>query len=455
MTAGPMPAASIWDRQRIWVTVGAVALIFLAAVEALAVTTVMPVVSADLGGEQLFALAFAGTLATSVIGMVASGAWCDARGPRGALYVAVSLFLIGLIISGVATSMPQFLLGRLVQGLGAGGQTVALYVVVARLYPPHLHGRVFAAFAAAWVIPAMIGPFLAGAVAEFLHWRWAFLGVAVLTGIAFLMIAMRLRGLELGGGESVDPSQIRRRLVLAVIVAVAAVSVGLSAEAPPGAGWPMALASVVVIGFALVPLLPRGTLRVGRGLPSVVLLRGVIAGAFFAGESYLPYLLMEQFDFTPTWAGLALTLGAFAWAGASALQGRHGERLGNTRIAMICLGLLLAALISVLATALTGGAPAIIIIGWTLAGAGMGLLYPRLTVLTLAYSKPGNQGFNSSALSIADASISAVAIAIAGLGVATLGGGAAAFPIVFAFCIGLTLCGIMPGLRLGHAAEVD
>ncbi|WP_218682651.1 MFS transporter, partial [Microbacterium sp. BF1] len=199
MTA-PADAATIWDCQRIWVTLGAVALIFLGAIEALAVTTVMPIVSAALNGEALFAVAFAGTLATSVIGMVATGAWSDARGPRGALYVAVTLFIIGLLLSGFAVTMHQFLIGRLVQGLGTGGQTVALYVVVARLYPPHLHGRIFAAFDAAWVVPSMVGPFLAGAVAEYLDWRWAFLGVAVLTAAAFLMIAVRLRGVDLGRG---------------------------------------------------------------------------------------------------------------------------------------------------------------------------------------------------------------------------------------------------------------
>lgn len=71
---------TIWDRYRLGVTLGAVGLIFLAALESLAVTTVMPVVSAALDGEALFAVAFAGTLATSVIGMVAAGAWSDARG---------------------------------------------------------------------------------------------------------------------------------------------------------------------------------------------------------------------------------------------------------------------------------------------------------------------------------------------------------------------------------------
>jgi MFS family permease len=430
-----------------------VALIVLAATESLAVTTVMPVVSAALDGESLYAVAFAGTLATGVIGMVACGAWSDARGPRGPLYVAVSLFITGLLISGFAFTMEQFLVGRLVQGLGAGGETVALYVVVARLYPPNLHGRIFAAFAAAWVVPAMVGPFLAGAVAEFLDWRWTFLGVAVLTAIAFVMIAVRLRALDLGGGDPSGTRGLVRRLLLAVVVAVGAIAVGLSADAPPTVGWPIALGSVIVIGFAVVPLLPTGALRAARGLPSVILIRGLVAAAFFAAEAYIPYLLMVEFDFSPTWAGVALMLAAFAWAGGSAVQGRYGEALGNRRIALISLGLLLVALASVLVTALSGASPVIIVVGWGFAGAGMGLLYPRLTVLTLAYSAPGNAGFNSSALSISDSTASAVAVALAGLGVATLGGGSQTFPAVFAFSIALLLLALLPGVRIGHGAE--
>lgn len=452
MTDG-IAAASIWDRERLWVSVGAVALIFLAAIEALAVTTVMPIVSEALDGRELYAVAFAGTLATSVIGMVAAGAWADARGPRGALYVAVTLFIAGLLLSGFAVSMEQFLIGRLVQGLGAGGQTVALYVVVARLYPAHLHGRVFAAFAAAWVVPSMVGPFLAGAVAEYLDWRWAFLGVAVLTTIAFLLIAVRLRGVDLGHGEPQDRRALVIRLLLAVVVATFAVLIGFTAELAVQVGWPLALASVAVIAVAVLPLLPRRTLRAGSGLPSVVLMRGIAAGAFFAAEAYIPYLLIERFGFTATWAGVALMLAAFAWAGASQLQGRVGERLGNTRITVISLSLMLLALACVLVAALWAVSPALVVVGWAFAGGGMGLLYPRLTVLTLAYSNPGNQGFNSSALSISDSTGSAVAIALAGLAVASLGGEATAFSIVFAFCLGLVLLGFVPGLRLGHAAE--
>lgn len=172
------PAVTIWNPRYVWVTLGAVAMIFLAATQALAVTTVMPLVSADLGGAELYAVAFAGTLATSVIGMVAVGAWCDRKDPVLPLTTAVALFVAGLLVAGFAPSMPVLVLGRLPQGLGTGGQTVALYVVVARVFPAALHGRVFAAFSAAWVIPSIVGPFLAGFVAEQAHWRWVFLGVA-------------------------------------------------------------------------------------------------------------------------------------------------------------------------------------------------------------------------------------------------------------------------------------
>ncbi len=125
----------IWGPAYVWVTVGSVALVFLAAIQSLAVTTVMPVVSADLDGASLYAVAFAGTLATSVIGMVAVGAWCDRGGVLAPLSVAVALFVAGLVIAGLAPSMEVLVAGRLIQGLGTGGQTVALYVVVARVYP--------------------------------------------------------------------------------------------------------------------------------------------------------------------------------------------------------------------------------------------------------------------------------------------------------------------------------
>ena len=445
------PAATIWNPRYVWVTLGAVAMIFLAATQALAVTTVMPLVSADLGGAELYAVAFAGTLATSVIGMVAVGAWCDRKDPVLPLTTAVALFVAGLLVAGFAPSMPVLVLGRLLQGLGTGGQTVALYVVVARVFPATLHGRVFAAFSAAWVIPSIVGPFLAGFVAEQAHWRWVFLGVAVLTLIAFTVVYLRLHALPLGTAEpSHEP--VARRLALACVVAAGALALSLAGEAGVAAPAVIAVALGVIL-LAIRPLLPAGTLTARRGLPSVVLMRALIAGALFGAEIYVPYLLIDDYGFSATTAGLGLTSAALLWAAGADVQGRVGDRLGNARITLLGASLLIAATLAAAATAAWHLAPWVLIAGWALAGAGMGLMYPRLTVLTLAYSTPQNQGFNSSALSISDSVGASASIAVMGLTCVALSASDAAFPAVFLIATALAAFAVLPGLRMGHAAE--
>lgn len=440
---------SIWDPRLVGITAGAIALIFLAALQSLAVTTVMPIVAAELDGQALFAVAFAGTLATSVIGMVVTGSWADRAGPKPPLYVAVGLFVLGLIIVGMAQDMPTVVAGRLVQGLGVGGQTVALYVVVARAFPAALHGRVFAAFSAAWVVPSIIGPALAGAVAELLHWRWVFLGVGVLALLAFLLVAWRLRGVDLHTDEPAPAERLAVRVGLAAVVAGAVLVLGLAGEA---GGWTpvLALGAIAVLLVALRPLLPRRTYRAGRGLPSAVLMRGMIAGALFGAEVYIPYLLMERFGFSATLAGIALTAAAISWTVSAEVQGRYGDRIGNSRIALICCGLVALACASAAATAVGLLPPWGIVGGWLLAGLGMGLMYPRLTVLTLAYSTPQNQGFNSAALSISDSVGSAAAIAVMGLVFTALSAFDAGFPAVFLLAALLALVALVPGLRLGR-----
>ena len=442
---------SVWSAPYTWVTIGAIALVFLAAMQALAVTTVMPIVAADLDGAALYAVAFAGTLATSVIGMVAVGAWSDRSGPVWPLTSAVVFFLAGLVLAGLAQTMEVLVAGRLIQGLGTGGMTVALYVVVARIYPSALHGRVFAAFSAAWVIPSLIGPFLAGAVTEYLHWRWVFLGVAVLTLIAYALVAARLWTTPM---HSDDPSTARILPRMACAVAVAGGALGLSLAGELGEwAWAGVVASVVVIVLAIRPLLPRRTLLSARGLPSVVLMRGLIAGALFGAEIYVPYLLIDDYGFSPTWAGLGLTAAAIAWAAAADVQGRFGDRLGNARITLIGTVQLFAATAFAASTALWHLPPWVLIAGWAFAGGGMGLMYPRLTVLTLAYSTPQNQGFNSSALSISDSVGAATAIAVMGLVFTALAGTDAGFTVVFLIAGLLALLALVPGLRMGHAHE--
>ncbi|MDQ0032024.1 MFS transporter [Arthrobacter bambusae] len=440
--------AGILQRPYLLATAGACALVFLAAFESMAVTTIMPLVSRDLDGAGLYALAFAGPLATSVIGMVAAGNWADRRGPAAPLYASVALFAAGLLIAGIAVSMPMLVAGRLVQGLGIGGMTVALYVVIARVYPARLHAQVFAAFSASWVIPSMIGPFAAGVVAELSSWHWVFLGVAGLVVPALAMILPAMRGMRSGAEpESSRVPWAFGRMGWAALAALSVLGLNLSGQVP-GAGWVMAAVALVIAMLAVRPLVPRGTLGAHRGLPSVILMRGLASAAFFGTEVYVPYLLTGRYSFSPAFAGLALTGSAIAWAAASAVQGRMGSRLGNALAVGVGSALVLASVVIVLVTTVFAWPAAVAIAGWLFAGAGMGLMYPRLSVMTLALSKPEDQGFNSSAMSISDSLGGALSLAVTGLVFSALTTTAGSFAGVFVLTSAIALVGLIIAPRV-------
>jgi len=452
------PATGIFKPPYFWVTVGTCALVFLAAFESLAVTTIMPLVSRELNGGSLYALAFAGPMATGVIGMVGAGNWSDRRGPAMPLYTSVALFVAGLLIAGTSVSMPMLVAGRLVQGLGGGALTVALYVLVARFFPGPLHPKIFAAFSAAWVVPSLVGPFAAGVVAQVFSWHWVFLGVVGLVIPALAMIVPVLRGLDepegTGQPEKSAPPWALGRLGWAALAALAVLGLNLSANlsipAFPAATVLLAFAAVVLALVAVRPLVPSGTLVARRGLPSVILARGLASASFFGAEVYLPYLLIDRYAFPPTLAGLTLTGGALAWAGAAAVQGRLGSRLPDLRAVQTGSLMVLAAVLLALATTALHWPAAVAIAGWVVAGGGMGLLYPRLSVMTLALSTKENEGFNSSAMSISDSLGGALSLATTGIVFAAFTTAVQSFAGVFAFTAAIGVAAALVAPRVSR-----
>ena len=413
--SGTQPAGLL-SRPYALTTVGAWSLVFLAAFESLAVTTVMPIVTIDLDGRGLYALAFSATLAAGVVGMVAIGSWADRRGPAVPLFTAIAVFAVGLAVAGTAVSMPVFVAARFLQGLGAGGMTVALYVLVAMVYPASLHIRIFGAFASAWVLPSMVGPFAAGFVAEALSWHWVFLGVVALVAVAGALMLPAVRGRDRARADRVPASAAdARRVAEAAVVAVGVVALSSLGELDAGYAWLLAPVAAGAIGLALRHLVPPGTYRIRAGLPATVMLCGVAGGVFFGTEVYLPLLLHDRYGL-PTWlSGVTLTAGAIAWALASAVQGRLGDRLDPGTAIRAGAALLAGGAALELATAVLHLHPVLAAVGWFAAGAGMGTLYPRISTLVLAFSVPGEEGFNTAAKSISDAVGGSAALAISGL----------------------------------------
>jgi MFS family permease len=442
------PPLGIFARRHRAVTIGMVALIVLVAFEALAVATAMPVVGRELDGLGLYALAFSGALAAGMIATVLGGRWGDLRGPVVPLWTGVAAFVAGLLVAGTAPTMDVFVLGRFVQGFGGGLFQVALYVLVSRVYPAETHPKVFSVFAGAWVVPSMVGPAVTGVVVEQLGWRWVFLGVPLLVAPAALLLWRGLAAVPAGehAGQAGDTGRtgpgertpIARRFGWAVLAAAGAALTQYGGAAR-GAGVILLAAGLAALVPALVRLLPPGTLRAGRGLPTVIVLRGIAAGTVFGGEVYLPLMLTQERGLSPAMAGTVLTGGALAWSLASWIVGRRPY----DRVLILRTGpLLIAAGLLMMALTVFPDVPiAFAFAGEIVMGLGIGSVYPTLSVLVLELSAPGEEGENSASMGIGESAFTVMTVAAVGAIVAAFG---AAGPVYLA-CFVLTALAAITG----------
>ncbi|WP_343948030.1 MFS transporter [Nonomuraea longicatena] len=402
------PPESVVSRRYRALSVGLVALVMLTAFEAMAVVTAMPSVARELGGSHLYHLAFSATLAASVIATVLGGRWADARGPMRPVAVGVATFVVGLLVAGFAPTMEVLVAGRFIQGLGTGLIQVSLYVLVARAYPADMHARVFALFSAAWVIPSMVGPAIAGTIVETTSWRWVFLGVALIVVPAALVLWRGTSGTDVSGGEAGTGPGIGGKLVWAALTAVSAalIQYGSALGAP---GVPLLVAGVVLLAVALPRLLPKGALRAARGLPTGPVLRGLAFGSLTAVQVLIPPMLYTTRGMSATAAGIVLTVGALGWSAGSWIKGH--TRIGDLA-ALRGGALLMAAGFALVALVLVDSVPvAVAYVAMALSGLGIGAMHPTVSVLVLRMSKQGEEGQNSAALGVGESVITVVAVA--------------------------------------------
>jgi MFS family permease len=422
-TAPPQEKLSVWTGRYRATTIGMLTLVTIAAFEHLGVSTAMPRMVADLHGEALYSWPFTAFLAASVMATVLSGRFCDRFGPGLALVVGPGFFLAGLIASGVANSMPVLLAGRVLQGTGLGTQTVAIYVLVALVYPQRGRPAVFGLLAAAWVVPSLIGPTAAGVITQQVGWRWVFLGIAPFALLGVLLLTPVIRKLP---AHDRDPDAVARKgLGLAApATAFGIAALTWAAQHPSFLTLWLGLAGLAALVPALRVLMPRGTFAARPGLPATVLMRGVLAGAFFGVEAYVPLTLTAVHGFSPAMSGIPLTVGAIGWAGASHWQGRRAE---IDRAALIRFGLVVLA-VALALMSLVGadwGLAWLVLPLWLAAGTAMGLAYPSISVLSLDYAAPGDRGFVSSALQVNDMTFAAISVGLGGVMLATFASTAA------------------------------
>jgi MFS family permease len=427
------------------------------AFEFMAVATALPVAARDLGGLGLFPWALTGFLGAVMFANGVAGEISDRIGPRVPVLAGTLTFTAGLLVSGLSTSMPMLIAGRVVQGLGAGFMIVGVYVVIAQCYPESHRPRAMSMIATAWVVPSVLGPFIAGGLTELISWRWAFLILVPLVPIPLLAVLPRL--------SRSHRSEVRRegRVSMAAMMASGAAALQWAALEAERAQWVMA-SVLTVVGIALVVaaarlLFPAGTLRLKRGLPSVVAFRGVTAGGFFGCQAYVPLMLVEHRGASPTLAGLAVAGTAIGWTAGSLFQGRPGlvmRRSGLVRLgSMISLfGVAVASSAAVVTSSFT--VPAWLAgAGLLVGGVGMGLAMASNSVLLFDFSPPEERGANSAALQMSDALGGLLVIGAAGAAYAvwrdTLSP-TVLYSIIFGLSIAVSTFAVLVGYRVRTSA---
>ena len=375
---------------------------------------------ATLGGLDLYGWTFSAFMLANLVGTVVSGHWADRRGPAPPYSVGLCLFTAGLLVCGFAPTMPLFVLGRAVQGLGAGALAAIAYVAIGRAFDESERPRQFAILSSAWVIPGLIAPGLGGLVVEHLGWRFVFLGLAALPAAAATLALPPLRRFT-AGHRATDAPEVKLPIGAAVALAAGA---GMIVEGL-GTGTALVGAPIAVVGLvigvtAFRRLTPPGTLRAARGMPAAIATRGLATFAFFGTDAFFALALAQVRDLNAVEVGLVLTPATFTWTIGAWIQARRAGRWSRRALATTGVASLAVGVVATAVTVLSDGVPLWIVgAAWALGGLGMGLSYSPTSLVVLTEAGAGAEGASTAAVQLTDVLGTALGTGIGGAIVAT------------------------------------
>ena len=405
--------------------------VLMGALDIAIVGPALPAIQKQFGiDERAVAWIFATYVLFNLIGTPLMAKLADVFGRRSLYILDTSLFAIGSLIVALSPSFAVLIVGRAVQGFGAGGIFPVASAVIGDTFPEEKRGGALGLIGAVFGIAFIIGPALAGLLLM-LSWHWLFL---VNIPIALVIILMSIRLLP------DTKNEIRKKFDWAgmslLILLLAALSVGLNQINSSDFinsllslnVWPFLLAAIILLPIYKMSESKADdpVLRLKLLASKQVVGTGIIAigaGITEAAVVFVPPLLVASFGITTSKASFMLIPLVLAMAVGSPLAGRMLDRLGS-KIVLIAGNILLA--LGMLGLALEGATLLHFYIAGVLIGVGMGMVVGApLRYIMLNESKPSERAAAQGAIRLFTGIGQLLGGAVVGAVASSHGGGAA------------------------------
>nr|WP_062301228.1 MDR family MFS transporter [Demequina subtropica] len=180
------PAAT---RGVIPVFIGLMTAMLLASLSQTIFATALPTIVGELDGVDHMLWVTTAYILASTIMIPVYGKLGDLIGRKHLFIAAISIFVIGSIVGGLATSMPLLIAARAIQGIGGGGLMILSQAIIADIVPARERGKYMGIMGAAFAVSSVAGPLLGGWFTEGIGWRWGLWINIPLGALAIVMAA--------------------------------------------------------------------------------------------------------------------------------------------------------------------------------------------------------------------------------------------------------------------------